>query len=281
MTQRSDNTAWFNDHIDKANKEGLISVIKEVDADLASFLLEKNPDNRNFRPAKMKQYVSDMVNGRWESNGESIIISKTGELNDGQHRLRAVVESKVKQAFLFVFGPTRSSRATVDTGSARSAKDHLGVSGIANASHVAGIARWVLAWEGAGKENLGQPGNISSAEIIEFAKTDALLQEVSSWVANHSKKLKPFAQPSVLGFVFYAISTAKPTWAKQFMEGLREGIGLSKDDPIRVVREKLMTSPRLSPTQRIELLFRAWNHYVKNTKPSSIPVMSRLPKLES
>jgi hypothetical protein len=38
--------------------------------ELAEFILNLNPDNRPIREMKVRQYASDMKDGRWQLNGE-------------------------------------------------------------------------------------------------------------------------------------------------------------------------------------------------------------------
>ena len=76
----------------------------KVTPELAKDLLEFN--NRNYRtlskPAA-KKYASDMRAGLWQKNGESIIFSKFGLLNDGQHRLEGIVLGGVPVVVHMIF----------------------------------------------------------------------------------------------------------------------------------------------------------------------------------
>jgi len=69
----------------------------------AKELLENNAENqRKINKQRIKKYAEDMKNGSWVYNGETIIVSKSGKLIDGQHRLMAVVESgcEIETAFV-------------------------------------------------------------------------------------------------------------------------------------------------------------------------------------
>ena len=64
-----------------------------VDVPLALELLKANSTNRELRNHVVEGYVDQMKKGQWrEDTGETIKISKTGRLLDGQHRLNAIVK---------------------------------------------------------------------------------------------------------------------------------------------------------------------------------------------
>ncbi len=62
----------------------------------AKQLLENNDHNRKITQSRVLEYAKEMTNGLWLYNGESIIVSESGKLLDGQHRLLAIIESGVE-----------------------------------------------------------------------------------------------------------------------------------------------------------------------------------------
>lgn len=272
---------WHLEQIEIGATTGRHPVITTVTPELAKIILENNPDNRNLRKYKVEQFVRDLRHGRYKFNGESIVIANTGELNDGQHRLTAIVESGIPAEILLMYGPERDSRFTVDVGSARTAGDHLALGGQAHSISLAATARLAMAYERTGGESLGRTNDFSSAEVVERVQEDDLLRECTIWVSNHHSKLRMMGSKSVLGFVFYTLSKVNPKYAMTFMEAMKEGIGLSGDSPIRLARERLLTSPKLSAVQKVEIIFRGWNAWVADRNITRLPVTGRLPELES
>ena len=63
--------------------------------ELATKLLARNTHNRTISSSRIRQYAADMAAGNWAFNGEAIKVSEGGQILDGQHRLRAVIESDV------------------------------------------------------------------------------------------------------------------------------------------------------------------------------------------
>ena len=60
----------------------------------AAEYLKHNTDNyRKIKRHIVREYLDDILNGRWELNGESIVFDANGVLKDGQHRLAAIYKS--------------------------------------------------------------------------------------------------------------------------------------------------------------------------------------------
>ena len=279
VKRTSINRAWLKDRLDRGRTKVFTEKVK-ITPDLALIMLEANTQNRGIRPAKLSQFKSDMNSGRWQFNGETIKFAKTGELNDGQHRLQSVVETSRPQEMLVCFGLERASRLTVDTGANRTAGDHLAVSGWPYATTMAAVARMTIGYERMDKEALGRPGDISASEVTQRVSDDPLIQEAGAYAATHSSKFKQLARTSIIGFAFYQFAKLKPREAKTFIEKLRTGADLSEESPIRLLREKLLNSPRLPVTGKVELIIRAWNAWIKNAPIKQLRFTGKLPQVE-
>lgn len=60
-----------------------------VTPEMAENILAARGPNRNVSASVINKYARDMLAGRWQLNGQTIKISKDGQLLDGQHRLEA------------------------------------------------------------------------------------------------------------------------------------------------------------------------------------------------
>lgn len=270
---------WFQDLLLRS-QGGVVSETVTLSPVMANVLLSYNPENRNVRENTLYRYVSDLQNHRWQFNGEPIILSKEGLLNDGQHRCRAIVVSGVPMTTVITVGVSRDSRTTVDAGAARTAGDHLGMLGTTAATTSAAIARLVIAWENAEFKTLGASSRITNMETIDRALSDELIQAVAPWIDSNHKRFTGLMLPSLVGFCFYAISKTYPARAKIFMETFRDGTMLSPGDPILVLRERLRADDSLKRRDRIEAFFRAWNAWIRNETLAKILVMGNLPELK-
>lgn len=95
--------------------------------DMARSILKNNTNNRNVKRERVNLYASDMEKGRWQLNGESIVIDANGNLKDGQHRLMAVIKSQCTVPMVVVTGVDADCNI-YDRGSGRSVKDIMTIS---------------------------------------------------------------------------------------------------------------------------------------------------------
>jgi hypothetical protein len=269
---------WFRECVHRSRNE-IFSEIKTVTPAMAEVLLNQNHDNRNIRPVKLDQLISDMQNGRWAMNGEPLIFAKDGSLNDGQHRLMALVQAKVPLPMLFVFGVERETRTTVDQGATRSPGDYLHMGGVANGAIVAAIARLRISYEKADREVLGATNRITAAEIMERVKNDRTLATSATYANRHSARTKRMCTATVIGFCHNVLLAENATEGLAFMDMLCTGENISRTDPAFRAREKLMNIGRTSNAVRVEIIFRAWNAYREKRGMTTIPVHGRLPEL--
>ena len=160
---------WLQSSVERGRKE-IFTDRATITPGMALAILERNPDNRNISPMKAEHYARDMASGNWVENGETIIISKDGLLNDGQHRLQAVIDSNSVVPFLFVFGVPRETRTTIDQGRARTAGDFLAMDGVHYAKNASTAAKFIIAYERAQGKNISQRPFITNAEIVARVK---------------------------------------------------------------------------------------------------------------
>lgn len=90
----------------------------------AESILSKAPTaQRNCQKRLVARYSKMIAAGQWKHNGETIKIGADGAPYDGQHRLRAVVESKCPIVTEVTFGYNIEEIATVDRGRSRTLVD--------------------------------------------------------------------------------------------------------------------------------------------------------------
>lgn len=268
---------WLDQMVERGRYE-VFSAVCTVTPGLANVILGKNDDNRNIRPAKLEQFAADMRAGRWAFNGEPIIVAQTGELNDGQHRLSAVIEANSPQEFLLVFGVERSTRLTVDQGAARSAGDYLGMEGVPNATSVASIGRLILGYEQSGCDNVNASSHVTNAEVRQRAAVDDRLHKSATFAVSHHKDTRNFAAPAIIGFCHYVLSGEHPADAVAYMTQVCTGEGLKKNDPAYVVRDRLLNLGRRRD-HKIEIILRGWNSYRAGRPLKLVKVLGNFPAL--
>lgn len=270
---------WFNQCVERGKGE-VFSETTVLNPGLAGELLKLNPDNRNVRKAKLEQFIHDMQRGAWTFNGEPIIISREGLINDGQHRLRAMVEANTTLPVLFVFGVDREARLTVDQGSARSAGDFLGMEGVENANVAASIARLVMAVEREKYARLFREQDVTNVEIRRRVMSDQLISVAANYAVSVYRFTKSLCAPAIIGTAFYLLNEVHPADAKEYMDHVSIGEGLLRDSPAYAVRDALLSLPRGSRGKRLEAIFRGWVKHRAGESLKIAKILGHFPELD-
>lgn len=266
---------WFLQTVESASAAPAMHVV-HLGPELAKFILGVNDNNRSIRASKVTQYAADMAAGNWSLNGEPLIVSRDGKLNDGQHRCLAVIDSNATVPVVMMFGIERESRLTVDQGGARTAGDFLGMEGVQNAPTVAAIARMVLAYERNDGKGLSGSNVITSSEVRERVGIDLALAEAATFGITNSTYSRQFAAGSLIGFAFYVLARVNHDQAKQFLERVCRGDGLRIRDPAHTLREKLISEGR-SRDRKVAMILKAWNFHRRGMKVATSTLNGTLP----
>lgn len=273
---------WLDDQIARS-QNGVITQVIDLSPPLARVLLARNPSNRKISANTVENYARDMANGAWSFNGEPIIVSHDGFLNDGQHRCEAVLASNATIQTVLVIGPERASRLTLDQGKMRMAGDYLGMNGHIDSVALAAVAKYV--WQ---HSRLGMLSSLSQlsptkSEILDLVeKTPSIAESLKTIPAKGSDSV---GGRSILAFAHWTFAKAggSKTNADLFIESLVKGSNLGVRSPILYARNRLMSERgRLKPNEKAELMIRAWNANRRgDNKVGSLPIKGgALPAVE-
>ena len=72
---------------------GLTATVEDITPETAASWLSNNFGHREIKQSRVEKFANQMNEGDWQFNGKVIILSDTGMLMNGQHRLSAVVAS--------------------------------------------------------------------------------------------------------------------------------------------------------------------------------------------
>ena len=121
-------------------KDGVFDLIDE---NKVKVRLTNNPRNRPYQHHLALAYLSEILNGHWQLNGENLIIGKTGVTISAQHRLVGLIlacqrwakapkeyprwETEPRMETFMAFGVDETDKVinTVDTGRPRTLADAL------------------------------------------------------------------------------------------------------------------------------------------------------------
>ena len=135
--------ALFADLVSTARANGP-SYVHLITPQLADWLLKnRNGGNRPKSDRNIDLYAEAMDENDWPVTGATIIIGKSGNVLDGQHRLMACCRSDASFLSYIVFGVDDSNFTRIDTGRKRTNIDAFHISGVPHAGASAKAARWL------------------------------------------------------------------------------------------------------------------------------------------
>lgn len=273
--------SWLSERIQRARSKPF-SEFTTITPVIAKHILELNPDNRRIKARNVNKIAADIAADRWDINGETIIIAKDGHLNDGQHRLLAVVKANKPIETIVVFGVDRDSRFTVDMGSARTVGDFIGMEGGKHQDIAAGVAqlhlmvRKGLYTTGGGNSDLCTKAAVR-AEYWSYEKAigAAIEETVSTRIAAKVGRI-PVAAAHVL------LHRANKEAAAFFFAKLVYGDGLKQNDALLALRERLLavSGKRMKSAEKLEMILRHWNAWRKKQPMKLYRQTSSFPKIE-
>jgi hypothetical protein len=259
--------SWLIEAINRGRSEAFCD-IAEIGADDARLLLGNNPENRALNVRLLSKLASDLVGGRWQFNGESIVVASSGELNDGQHRLEAVLQTGIPIRSVIAFGVPRESRATLDMGRVRSMADQLAVAGVASAALVSAIARVVMGWERGGGEDFRQVGWLTISEMIDRALTDELLGEATRYASSRYHFANSILPGSAIGACFYLFARVDHGAATDFMDRVCIGDALDREDAAYATRRALLMVDHHRRNDLCAIVLRGWAFHRAGKRPT-------------
>ena len=269
---------WLGSRIAKAKATGPFAEPVELTPRLAKMLLEANPTNRPVTLSRVRTYARDIKEGRWAFNGETIIMSSEGLVNDGQHRCHAVIEAGQSITTMIAFGLDRETRKTTDIGSSKNAGSFAGMDGIPHASTVAGVARLVLAFNE--DRNLNKTNRITNTRVYEFIQDNRdELVAIARRCHALQGHLRGMVAGSVYGFCRFICQQHDKDAADEFYEKLATGEMLAINDPAYVARQRMMNMGKAVRQAKAEIILHGWNAYRKGAKRTFTKVYGQLPPI--
>jgi hypothetical protein len=242
------------------------------DRPFAEAVLRYNTGNRRVNRRKLAVLVDQMRSGAFENTGEPIIISAEGVLNNGQHRLLAVVEADATVDMDVRFGIPRRVFTKTDTGAPRTGGDVLTIKGAPHGAQVSSAVRLLILYR------RGLPDSIRA-----FVSNDEVGRAFDRW-----KDMTDVAQ-QVQGYNFPKGIRSTPLFATAYLASrspgkaglngwlytLATGLDATKDNPAWQLRERLLRGveapigTREGLLERFALMIKSWN---LNAKGETLPM---------
>lgn len=228
-----------------------------------TWLETTNVNNRPLSEMHWMKIWLDIAEGRWKYNGEPISFGTNGALLNGQHRLQACAAGDTPIDTDVIFGLDPEAMCTIDIGKVRTAANIAHLEGIQNASVACAAAHLILLHENGGIQQLGNKQvEPSKTKVNERVRIDHRISDFAGRAAGLGRSLAP---PRVMACCYYFFSAKNPELAEQFFDRLASGAGLTKHDPVYLLRERLRTNSagkaKLPLLEIVALFFKAWIAY--------------------
>lgn len=257
------------------SKATIRAEVEQIGPDRAEQLLGRMVQNRKIRPAKVRQFANDMTSGRWLLTGEAIKLTEDGRVIDGEHRLKAIIESGVAVTTLVIYGARLEDRVVMDTGTSRSLADHLSFMGEINCQELAASLTALkdrqsgIPW----RSGMGGSATTSRQQYLDLlAEHPNIRQSVATVI----KACRLLRLPSgIAAALHYDMATLDSTDAEDFWGRLYSGVDLPEHHPILVLRRRLEDNAA-SVGKKLEralihaYIIKAWNAYREGREISII-----------
>jgi hypothetical protein len=271
---------WLEGQIELA-KAGVITQTVDLTPALARVLLSRNDGNRRISDPLVTAYARDISSGGWAFNGEPIIVSKDGKMNDGQHRCEAVVFADTAIQTILTLGIDRDTRTTLDQGRVRTSGDFLAMDGHQSANVLGAAASLYWQYQTFGMLARGSNQRPTKGEVMKSVERNPDIEKSVEFCRR--KGVGVVGGHSLISFIHYAIWQASGRLAAdEFVKSLIDGVGLSAQNAILYARNRIITERgKMRGNFKAELLFKAWNAYRKGESLRHIILTGNaLPKLE-
>ena len=242
-----------------------------VDAAAARRLLAINTGNRRVSQRRVAQLAVQMRTDHFENTGEPIIVSDEGILNNGQHRLLAVIEADAAVEMDIRFGIPRRAFVKTDTGAARSGADVLSIRGIPGSAQIAMALRLLIAYERGLPEHLRD--YITNDEINRAFDRWPDITEAVAKVQVY--RFHPQIRSTPLyATTFLAMRAPKAARVDDWLHVLATGLEAHREHPAYVLRERLLRSvgsdlgTRERQLLRFALMIKSWNMFRQDEEVS-------------
>lgn len=257
-------------------KQTITTKVETISPNTAIMYLKNAGKNRKLSEKKVQDYAKQMTDGEWVLNGEPIIFGKSGNLIDGQHRLRAVIYANATVQMLVVRGVNDEYFDSIDSGKSRSLQDVFSCKEIANSQLISSIVKKFYIMCNNPQACFFRDYSHTSFCRKKMLETYHNHANVFDFAANFASKLytkKRLASPANIGAVYAYLMIVKEheqDKIEEFFYYLFRGI--NADTPCfsaaNEVRKRIvdaaLSGKRFKHKTLQNMFAIAWNSYIQN-----------------
>jgi hypothetical protein len=256
----------------------------------AAALLDKaNTHNRKMKPRRVDRLTRVMISGQWRTTHQGIAFDTTGRLQDGQHRLQAIVDSGLPGPVMVFVGMHPNNFKAIDENLVRSADQLLDMEGEVHANTLASAVKLANVYVSPAPRHQSRL-RPSNADVYDAWSADAdALREATMWARKNYRHIS--APPAVVAAAYYLLYRTNGQhnpYVDAYLRGLAAGAKpnrmlLDDDDP-RVVARRWFAGrkehrQRTEAIDAIGILIHAWNLLIADQRRRYIKIAAELPRI--
>jgi hypothetical protein len=252
----------------------------------AKILKDHNADNRPLSAAVVQHYRDIILAGLWHLTHQGLAFDVRGMLQDGQHRLNAIVEAGklmdeplVVPAAVFVGMPMENFKA-IDEGALRTARQLFSKGGEKNTGSLQTCVRLVYYYQDGDARKAARLRLPNQVILDQFARDGDEYRTSVQFAASAYLKIPGVSNPALAAahFLIRRTNGTDNDYVIQFFDALTTGLipgtrtVLDDDDPRRAFRAKMANikervdrgdkKERRSALTQVGMIIQTWNNMV-------------------
>jgi hypothetical protein len=257
----------------------------------ASALLDLNKNNRPIRQPEVMRWVNTIESGNWHYTHQGIALDTEAILQDGQHRLTAIVVSGIPCEMQVSVGMPPENFSAIDNGLRRTFGDVVARRGFGSRNRVGTAARLVLIYDEYPRRAL--TSKVSNAEVDAYIMkpfdadrlTGDVLQLASAKAQLMWRACRLNASAAAAGvYKLYDLIGEDDPAVVEFIDGIITGENLPGDDARQVLRTHTNKPGTQNRTawHHLGLFIKAWNKFItgQEVKQLSLRKTEDLPSFQ-
>lgn len=231
-----------------------------------------NTQNRPVSDERVIEYARIMEAGQWKFNGDTIKVSKSNVLLDGQHKLLAIKRSGVSLPFIVITDLDDDVFSTLDQGMKRTFAQVLSIQRIPCSSRLAAILYYYECIK-ANKQftegktlKLQGKNKLSNQELIDlYNERPDVFQLAIAKARSLYIELNSAINPSISGAIFMTFYDVNPSKCIEFFDKLISPEFISKEHPCYVLRSTILRNPKCNHVVIFTYFVKSWNAFLMGT----------------
>lgn len=233
-----------------------------------TYLDNLSPGQRKLSHRYVLRYIDAMKRNMWQLGGTFIIRDWFGYLIQGQHICAAVVSNSTPIKIIEIRGVNPSVFKVLDKGRPRKLFDALEIEGETYCKPLSSALGWLFCYITNRTYQSGSKWLFQIEDGLELLEKNPGLRKSLEKVLPACQGEDKIISLSIGTFLHYVFAKKSKSQADEFFQKLATGEGFKKNDPIRLLRDRLLKDKgqiiKMSREYKINIAIKAWNVFRRN-----------------